>query len=195
MRRHIPIGSDGLAHRIVPLEMQNVSVSPSCRRWIAAIAVLFLNQGPVLASSCPWPAVILDRLYLPFGLELFAEKAAAIEALHRWGEPTCQSDRCIWFKVGDDWNGSVTQSFHADTVVSMEIECTLPRSDAQGQREKLNHLMKNLEDWVVIDRRDALMAQLSSGVHFSAESKDARIEVKFEEREHTVRVSMALRAK
>ena len=172
-----------------------MSVSPSCRRWIAVIAVFFLNHGPVLASSCPWPAVVLDRLYLPFGLELFAEKAAAIEALHPWGEPKCQSDRCSWFKVGDDWNGSITQSFHADTIVSMQIECTLPRADAQRQREKLSALMKNLGDWVVIDRRDALAAQLSTGVHFSAESKDARIEVKFEEREYTVHVSIALRAK
>ena len=42
------------------------------RKSIVLILLFLLNGREAFTGGLPWPAVILDRLYLPFALEWFA---------------------------------------------------------------------------------------------------------------------------
>jgi hypothetical protein len=165
------------------------------KRFTAALMFFCLMAGAASGNGLPWPAVAMDKLYLPFGLEFFMDGQAARDPLSSWGIPTCNEETCLWVKVLDDRTITFTQSYHAGTLTEFSLEYVLPRDAAGQYRQKIEKLKDSLADWFITYPQDPLRAVISPEIFFRAESKDTRLELRFHEREHTMVVAVSIQAK
>jgi len=147
------------------------------------------------AQPLPWPAATSEALYLPFGLQWFVETDAAKKALVDYGPANCDERFCRWMATLAEGTAVFELSFHAGTLVGCELDYTLMRDAGPPYRAKLDQLKRSTGEWLVRDLRDFPPQATVPHDAYSAETKDARIIVKWREGEHSLLINIKMIAK
>ncbi len=149
----------------------------------------------VNAKPLPWPAATAEALYLPFGLQWFMETDAVKKAIAEYGPANCDERLCRWMATVEEGTAIFELTFHAATLVGCELDYTLVRDAGRPYLEKLEALKRSTSEWLVRDLRDFPPQSTVPHDAYSAETKDARIIVKWREGEHSLFISIKMTAK
>ena len=159
------------------------------------VTILMACAIQVSAQSLPWPAATPEALYLPFGLQWFVETDAAKKAIVDYGPASCDERSCTWMATLAEGTAVFVLSFHAGTLVGCELDYTIMRDAGRPYRAKLDQLKLSTSEWLVRDLRDFPPQATVPHDAYSAETKDARIIVKWREGEHSLFINMKMNAK
>jgi hypothetical protein len=157
---------------------------------ILTACVIQVNARPL-----PWPAATSEALYLPFGLQWFMEMDAVKKAIVDYGPARCAESTCRWMANVAEGTAVFELSFHAGTLVGCELDYTLMRDAGEPYLVKLDQLKQSTAEWLVRDLRDFPPQATVPHDAYSAETKDARIIVKWRQGEHSLFINIKMNAK
>jgi hypothetical protein len=165
-------------------------------RKIIVLILLFLLIGrEAFSGGLPWPAVILDRLYLPFALEWFADGDHSRNSVQGYGEPVLADSHAFWMYSFPEGTAFFEQVYHQDSLVGFRMEYILVKEPGLMYKEKVKNLRESMRAWAFNDLRffpEGLGMMIDE---FSAENKDSRVHVKWREGEYSVFITIEMQAK
>jgi hypothetical protein len=149
----------------------------------------------VHSQALPWPTAVSEALYLPFGLKWFQEINDVKKAFINYGEANCTGQTCIWMKDTEDGTAAFKLDFHFNTLVGFKLDYTIKKNAGIKYLERLEKLKKSTSEWYIKDLRKFPIISETAGDHYTAEIKDSRMTVKWREGEHSIFISIEMRAK
>ena len=159
------------------------------------ISFMMVFLLPLDAETLPWPAATSEALYLPFGLQWFQEMDAIKKTIVDYGPVNCNDQSCRWVATVEEGTAIFELSFHFNTLVGFKLDYVLERQAGMQYIPKLEKLKQSTREWVVKDLRAFPQPAAIPGDEYSAENKDSRIIVKWREGEHSLFISIEMKAK
>lgn len=163
------------------------------------IAVLILGSAGASgvtaeAVRLPWPSAVIDKLYLPMGLQFFMDAEEAKAKLAAFGEPSCDENACRWQSPHEAGTVFFEQVYGNGQLVGFKLDYILMRDVGLTYAADLKKLKEAVqgEDWIFNDRRNFLEARSPYLEDFAAESRESRLQVKWREGEHSVFITMEM---
>jgi hypothetical protein len=157
---------------------------------------LFLLFGrEAFSGGLPWPAVILDRLCLPFALEWFTDGDRSRSSVQGYGEPVLAGSHAFWRHSVPEGTVFVEQVYHQNSLVGLRMEYILVKEPGLMYKEKVRYLRESMREWVFNDLRSFPEGLGTMIDEFSAEDRDSRIRVKWREGEHSVFITIEMQAR
>lgn len=146
------------------------------------------------AARLPWPSAVIDKLYLPLGLQFFMDAGEAKGKMAGFGEPACGENACRWQSPHEAGTVFFEQVYGNGQLVGFKLDYVLMRDVGLTYAPDLKKLKEAVqgEDWIFVDRRNFLEAQSPYLEDFAADCRESRLQVKWREGEHSVFITMEM---
>ena len=165
------------------------------KKFIVLFLLFMLNGREAFSGGLPWPAVVLDRLYLPFALEWYTDGGHSRSSVGGYGEPVLADSHAFWMYSVPEGTVFLEQVYHLDSLVGFKMEYILVKEPGLTYKEKVRCLRESMKEWDFIDLRSFPEGLGTKIDEFSAENRDSRIHVKWREGEYSVFITIEMQAK